>query len=72
MQERLLAALAVCACHAAQLNQLGAAGLMMAFHQSNNTASRWFLYYLSNASIPMVHAGDNNTICNQIRAGESC
>ncbi|KAA6420367.1 MAG: Histone-lysine N-methyltransferase setd3 [Trebouxia sp. A1-2] len=37
-QERLLAALAVCGCGATQLEQLGAADLLSAFHQSNNTA----------------------------------
>jgi len=35
-----MAALAVCGCDAAQLEQLGAADLIMAFRQSNNTASR--------------------------------
>ncbi|DBB06668.1 TPA: hypothetical protein ACH3X1_012179 [Trebouxia sp. C0004] len=36
--ERLLAALAVCGCDAAQLEQLGAADLIMAFQRSNNAA----------------------------------
>ncbi len=35
-----MAALAVCGFDAAHLQQLGAAHLIMAFRQSNNTASR--------------------------------
>lgn len=40
LQERLLAALALCSCDSAGLSQLGSGALLQAFHDSANAASK--------------------------------